>query len=383
MELTSKMKTTLGVLAALAVLGVGVWAYQIIAGTDMTAMNNAVSWGSYIAMFMFFEGIAAGALIVASAAHVFGIESLKGLFKPALVVATVFMCLAGASILMDLGNLANVWRMMVGPQFSSPLVWDMCALTLFLVACIVALVFTFKGQEDKAHKLSAVLLLLGFAVLCVGAWIFGLQVAREWHSAIMGPIFFASALDSGLAALLLVLVGLDKAGIRPLESGLLSTLGKLLMAFICIDALFILCEVVTMAYTGGASGEALATMVSGATAPWFWAEVIGGLAIPFAILAIAGNRENPTMVIVASVLVVCGVACKRLWLLVTSFVAPNVYGAPGISLGTAEAQADPSAMWGLVGAYAPSIPELLTFVGMVALGAAAVIVLLKALAANE
>ena len=255
----------------------------------------------------------------------------------------------------------------------------MCALTLFLVACVVALVFTFKGQEDKARKLSIVLLVLGFAVLCVGAWIFGLQVAREWHSAIMGPIFFASALDSGLAALLLVLVGLDKAGIRPLEPGMLPALGKLLLAFVCIDALFILCEVVTMAYTGGASGEALAQMACGATAPWFWAEIIGGLAIPFAILAVAGNRENPTMVLVASVLVVCGVACKRLWILATSFIAPNVYGAPGISLGTAEAQADPAAMWGLVGTYAPSIPELLTFLGMLALGVAAVIVLAKAL----
>lgn len=382
MEFTSKEKTTLIVLLALAVLGVGVWAFQLASGSDLTSMSNAVSWGSYIAAFMFFEGVSAGALIVAAAGEAFGINRLKGLFVPALVVATAFMCLAGGSILMDLGNLGNVWRMMAGPQLSSPLVWDMCAITLYLVACIVALVFAFKGREDKARKMAVLLLVLAFAVLCVGAWIFGLQVAREWHSAIMGPIFFASALDSGLAALLIVLVCLDKAGARSMEPGLLPVLGKLLLGFICIDALFILCEVVTMAYTGGSSGQALAQMVSGATAPWFWAEVVGGLAIPFAILASAGNRENPTMVLAGSVLVVCGVACKRLWLLVTSFVAPNVYGAPGISLGTAEAQADPAAMWGLVGSYAPSIPELLTFLGMLSLGVAAVIVLAKALASK-
>ena len=43
----------------------------------------------------------------------------------------------------------------------------------------------------------------------VTAWIFGLEVAREaWHTAILAPIFVASALDSGLALLVLALLGL-------------------------------------------------------------------------------------------------------------------------------------------------------------------------------
>ena len=380
MELTSKTKTALIVLLALAVIGVGVWAFGLFGGTDVTNLTNITSWGTYIAMFMFFEGLSAGAIIVATAGQVFGIESLKGLFKPALVVATVCMCIAGASILLDLGNPFNVWRMMVGPQFTSPLVWDMCVITLYIVACVVALAFVFKGKEDKAKKMSLLLLVLAFAALCVGSWIFGLQVAREWHSAVMGPIFFASALDSGLALLLLVLIGLDKAGSFELGEGLMDTLGKLLAAFICVDALFVLCEVVTMAYTGGASGEALGQMLSGATAPWFWTEVVCGIVVPLCILAVARNRANQTMLLVAGVLVVVGVAAKRMWILLTSFVTPNVFGGPGITLGTPEAVSDPAAMWGLAGSYLPSIGELAVFVGMACLAAAGIIVLCKLVA---
>ena len=44
----------------------------------------------------------------------------------------------------------------------------------------------------------------------VTAWIFGLQIGREWYSSIMAPLFVASALDSGLALLLIVMALLEK-----------------------------------------------------------------------------------------------------------------------------------------------------------------------------
>ena len=34
----------------------------------------------------------------------------------------------------------------------------------------------------------------------------------------------------------------------------------------------------------------------------------------------------------------CGVFCKRVWLLFTSFTVTNVYGAPGISSGSTAAR---------------------------------------------
>ena len=89
------------------------------------------------------------------------------------------------------------------------------------------------------------------------------------------------------------------------------------------------------------------------------------------------NREKRGLVVLASALVVAGVCCKRLWLLFTSFVKPNVYGAPGITTGSAAAQSDPFAMWATLGTYAPTTPELFIVLGVISLGILALMVLSK------
>ena len=63
------------VLAAVVLAAVGCWVAQQTYGLGITGMNNSNSWGLYILAFMFFVGLSAGGLIVASSAHVFGIES--------------------------------------------------------------------------------------------------------------------------------------------------------------------------------------------------------------------------------------------------------------------------------------------------------------------
>ena len=146
---------------------------------------------------------------------------------------------------------------------------------------------------------------------------------------------------------------------------------KLTCMFLVLCMMFTVCAGAAGASgepAGGASGEALATMVSGATAPWFWAEIIGGLLVPFLVLAVAKNREKRGMVVLASVLVVLGVACKRVWLLFTSFIHPNVFGGPGITSGTFAAQSDPASMWMATGSFAPTVPECLVTLGVISVG---------------
>ena len=146
--------------------------------------------------------------------------------------------------------------------------------------------------------------------------------------------------------------------------------------FIAVDAFFIGCELLTMGYPGAHEAVALSHMTGGATAPFFWFEMIGGLLVPFVLMAIPANRTKTGMVVLASILVVLGVAAKRIWLLLTSFITPNVAGAPGISLGTGGAIANGgSDMWATAGAYAPTLPEVMIVIGVVSLGALAFMVL--------
>lgn len=374
-------KIAMAACTVVAIVGVVCWVMQLISGLGITGMSNSTSWGLYICTFMLFVGLSAGGLIVASSAHVFGIDSFKRIAKPAVILSTVCICVAGTLALVDLGGIQRVWRMATGPNFTSPLLWDVCIITLYLIINILDLRWMHTGEEGKVRRLSYVALPVAILVHSVTAWIFGLQIARAWYTAIMAPIFVASALDSGLALMILALLLLDRVGIARLDDSLLASLGKLLATFIAFDAFFIGCELLTMAYPGAGEAVALGHMLGGSTSPFFWFEVVGGLLVPFVVLAVAKNRVRRGIVALASVLVVLGVACKRVWLLFTSFITPNVVGAPGI-IGGSPAARDGGDVWAVVGSYCPTLPECLIALGVISLGVLAFMVMSNALLAS-
>ena len=117
----------------------------------------------------------------------------------------------------------------------------------------------------------------------------------------------------------------------------------------------------------------------GATAPFLEAGPCCGIVIRFAILVFAKNRARLYgSGAAASVIRARRWLCKRVWLLLTSFVVPNVMGAPGIISGSsAAANATGSSMWAVTSAYAPTLIELVIVVGVISLGALAFMVLMR------
>ena len=377
-------KPALAVCGALALAALVAWAFQQMQGLSLTGMSNLNSWGLYIICFMFFVGLSAGGLIVASSATVFHIEKYKKVALPAVILSTVCICLAGAFILIDLGGIQRIWCMVVGLHFTSPLAWDMIVITCYLIINILYLYFMCAKNADRSKivYVSRVALPVAILVHTITAWIFGLQIGREgWYSAIMGPLFVTSALDSGLALLILALLWLDKKSVFKTEKSLIASLAGLMVTCVAVDGYLVGCEVLTSAYPGAEGFETiLMTMVSGATAPFFWFEVLFGILVPFCILLFKKNRENTGLVVLSSALIIAGVFCKRVWLLLTSFVYPNISGTPGVSLGTVAAQqGDAWNVWGMAGSYAPTIPEVVITVGTVAFGVLAFIVLVNKL----
>lgn len=367
-------------LAAAVAIGLVLYVIQLINGLGVTGMNNSTSWGLYLTTFMFFVGLSAGGLIVASSASIFHIEKFKAVALPAVICSLVCICCAGICVLVDLGGVQRIWRMLVGLNFTSPLAWDMIVITLYIVLNILYLVFM-CGKKADANKVAVV---SRFALPCailvhsVTAWIFGLEIAKEaWNTALLAPIFVASAMDSGLALLMLVLFGLKAKGLFETSKELFSSLAGLLCTCTAVDFYFIFCEVLTTAYNGTAAGNAVIdTLLFGGTAPFFWFEIICGLVVPFAILVFAKNRQNMKMVGLASILVVLGVFCKRCWLMFTGFATPNIVGGNGITLGTSAAQTgDASTVWSVMGTYMPTVSEVLVTLGIFALAALAIVML--------
>ena len=379
--MASVMKNPLVVATgALALVGIGVYVYQLMFGLGITGMNNSTSWGLYLTCFMFFVGLSAGGLIVASSASIFDIRKYKAVALPAVICSLVCICCAGICVLVDLGGIQRVWRMFTGLNFMSPLAWDMIVITCYLVINMVYLYFMCSKKADpaKVAVVSRFALPVAILVHSVTAWIFGLEIAREaWNTAILAPIFVASALDSGLALLILSLFALKAKGVFDTSKELFTSLAGLLCTCIAVDAYFIGCEILTTAYNGTEGGMAVInTLLFGGTAPFFWFEVIFGLIAPFCLLVFAKNRQNMKVVGAASALVVAGVFCKRCWLMFTGFATPNIIGGNGITLGTIAAQQGGMAdMWSVMGVYAPTVPEVVITVGIFALGICAFTVL--------
>ena len=128
-----------------------------------------------------------------------------------------------------------------------------------------------------------------------------------------------------------------------------------------------------MGYPGAGEAMTLSVMTTGAMAPFFWFEIVFGLVVPFLILVVAKNREKKGLVAAACILVVLGVLCKRVWLLLTAFIAPYAGGSPIVP---SEAMATDALSFGAAASfYAPTAIEMVIVVGVLSLGVLAFMVL--------
>ena len=127
------------VIFLLHLIGLGVFSYlrQLDYGLGITGMSRNVTWALYIAQFTFLVGVAASAvmLVVPYYLHnykAFGKITILGEF---LAVASVFMCLT--FVIVDLGQPARAFNMIIYPTPSSILFWDMIVLNGYLLLNLV------------------------------------------------------------------------------------------------------------------------------------------------------------------------------------------------------------------------------------------------------
>ena len=377
--MSKNVKITCGILIVLMLAGAGCWIAQQTFGLGITGMSNGTSWGLYICLFLFFVGLSAGGLIVASAGSVLHIKDYERVALPAVITSLSCILVAGALVLIDLGGIARIWNMLTTPNFMSPLVWDMCVITIYVVLNILELVFIVSrkpGAQRNAWIVSCIALPVAILVHSVTAWILGLQIGRDWYSSIMAPLFVVSAIDSGLGLLLLALMGLNKGGWFKTPKRIISKLALLLVVVVALDAYFVGVEILCSAYPQDEHALAtLAEMMFGATAPAFWLEV-ACLLVAFVMLASKKRRQSMKTVGIASVLVVLSVFCKRIWLLFTSFIHPNIAGGPGISSGSLTArQSAGDGIWAATSNYVPQLPEIMVALAVVSFGVFLFIVL--------
>ena len=360
----------------LGLFGYGVWAwgYQIANGLEVTGMRNVQLWGLYIAFFMFFVGLSAGGLIVASAGTIFGVTRLRPLMRLAIWTSFVNVVLAGLFLLPDIGRPDRVWHLFRWPHWSSPMVWDVIIVFLYGIMSIVylwlhtrdtwaergsrlALGYTDLSPRARArdHRIIGVFayfaLPAAIALHSITAWIIGLQKAHaDWFSTVMAPLFVASALMSGLALLLLIILVLRRQGRVEVDDGTIHWLGGLLAAFIAVDLFLQLAQLLTYRWAGQSDQlEASRLLLTGRYAWTLWVTVALAL-VALGMLLAPRVRRSIAGVAAASVLAVVAVFFVRISLVLAGFADPIVDAQPGVSVGPVE------------GATSSGIPDATSFV---------------------
>lgn len=324
------------IFASIAILGISLWVFQLTGGFVNTNMRNLDSWGLYIIMFMLLVGLSAGGMIISSAPKVFGAEGFGGISKVAVWISICCTILAVGFVLVDLGGPVRVWHLFAYANMTSPLMWDIIVLTLYLIISIIYLWATVRAESGKGSTkalriLAVVALICAVLVHTITAWIFGLLHAKElWYTALLGPWFVSSALVSGLALVVIVAIALRKAGYFELKQENVIKMVKFLGIFMAVDLYFFACDLLTSGFPGSQGADLVSMLTTGPLALFFWAEIIMGVIV--LLVAFMPKLRTTPLIVTASILGILAILCKRIQLLVGGFQIPNL-SYPSVTTG--------------------------------------------------
>jgi molybdopterin-containing oxidoreductase family membrane subunit len=355
----------------LGVIGIAFLAYlyQFFEGLKITGMSRDVSWGFYIGQFTYLVGVAASGVMVILPYYLhdykaFGRITILGEF---LAVAAITMCLL--FIMVDLGNLPRLLNVILYPNPTSILFWDMIVLNVYLLLNIIIGWNVLSAERKGMHYPNWVTPLIyisipwAFSIHTVTAFLYaGLPGRHYWLTAIMAARFLASAFCSG-PAILILLCYIVRAVTR-FEPGReqIRTLAGIVTYAMILNVFFLLLEVFTAFYSQipghmetfvylfrGLEGHA--KMV-----PWMWTSAFFML-VSLVLLIVPAFRRNEKILVLGclSVFIATWID-KGLGLVVGGFI-PNPLNK--------------------VFEYWPTIPEVIISLGVWASGLFVLSVLYK------
>lgn len=323
--------------------GVGLWGWiiQIDKGLGVTGMRDYVSWGMYIANFVFFVAVSLVGFLISSVLHLLKLHWAKPVSRVAEQVAIAAVALAGIIIVMDMGRPDRLLNVFIHGRFASPILWDLTVVTTYLTISVLlfyiplipdlALLRDRLGDEVPAWKMKIykvlslgwkgntqqyktvyhamrVLMILiipvGLSIHTVTSWLFGATLRAGWDSTIFGPYFVAGAFVAGTAAVVIVMyVYRLRYGLREyFEDELFNQMGKLLV-FVCLVYIYFnVNEFLVPGYKMKvAEGVHLRNLFTGGFSGMFWFAQIVGLFLPTLLLLLKFFRKPLSITILSSI----------------------------------------------------------------------------------
>ena len=337
-------------------------AYLLFKGTGIWGVNIPVGWGFAIVNFVWWIGIGhAGTLI--SAILLLLKQTWRTSINRFAEAMTLFaVACAGIFPLIHTGRpwLAAYWlfpypnTMGVWPQFRSPLIWDVFAVSTYATVSALfwfvglipdlatlrdrsqsragrmiygALAMGWRGSAQHWHRYeTAYLLLAGIAtplvvsVHTVVSFDFAIAILPGWHTTIFPPYFVAGAIYSGFAMVLTLAIPIR--AVYGLEDFItmrhLQNMAKVML----VTGLIVGYGYLTEAFVAWYSADKFEMYVpvnrfTGAYAPTYWALILCNIVIPQALWFRRVRNSVPWLFVIA-IIVNIGMWLERFVIVVTS-----------------------------------------------------------------
>lgn len=364
------------IICLLAVVGIGVANYgnQFMVGMAVTHLSDQVTWGLYIANFIFMGGIAAASIVLVIAAIVYDRHDIgqPALMGVAIALSAVMMCTL--FIVVDLGRPERIWHMLpfIG-RYNFPyslLAWDALVLNSYLLFTFClggSILFAkYRGRAASAPLLNhwVGIVAIGFvlAMVTVEAFLLSGYEARPfWNTAILAPRFLIAAFASGPAVIILVLQVVQRLAAHQAGATAIDLLVAIMRVALLGNLFLIAVEMFTHFYTQGEHTLSATYLYFGLKGydrlvPWIWTSLgCGVLAVIIVLVRIL--RERRSLVNLA-----CVLTMVEIWIEKTmGLVIPGFIPTPT----------------GEMFEYMPSTPEILVSLGVLAIGMLVFTVLAK------
>jgi Ni/Fe-hydrogenase subunit HybB-like protein len=242
-----KYYLALGVASAVALVWVAAYGLQLQEGLIVTNLSDwgsggGTPWGLYLGAFIWWIGIAHGGIILSAAVRLFGMRKYQPVARLAELLTLGALSMAGLYILAHVGRpdrlVTSVVRSYPWTVQSSPLVWDLTVITLYFVMTATYLGLTvrydvhhlrdrlpeyfwpfyalltvgYSESEETVIERMVWWLALGIIVMAplllhggVIPWLFSLVPSMPgWDGAIQGPQFLSIALTSAISGVIIL-----------------------------------------------------------------------------------------------------------------------------------------------------------------------------------
>ncbi|PJF21468.1 MAG: polysulfide reductase [Phototrophicales bacterium] len=354
----------LGIVAV--VLGIYGFYSRLFFGERDVNYGSYVNWGLWVAMYLFFAGMAAGSYMVATLDYVFNLSAFKGTGKYGLWAAMVTLPGALIFIGFDLGHMERVWKVYLQPNFSSLLAQLVWSYTLFLIVTVTSLYFAMRNNLALLKPIMVVGLVLAIFVSGGVGALLGVNASRATlHTAMLPAQFPILNLTSGVALMLLIVNLFNVISDEEQRNRLTRILRYILVVLIIVKAYFLWVDYSQALYSGVPDAVDAVNLVLFGTYGWaFWILQVGlGMVLPVIVL-LQPNLSNKKMLVgLMGLLVLLGLAVARTAIIFPAMAIPELEGL-------AEAFTGPHLGYD----YVPSLMEWSVTLGIVGLSTLAFLI---------